>query len=111
MRRAWMIPVVAAALLPAPAAHAAPGLGTSLPLVSVAPFAGLLLAIALLPLFAGHFWESNARKAVVAAAFALPVAAWLLLVPLRASPVGVVAGVTAPVVAVGIEAIRLQRRP
>ena len=79
MRRAWMIPVVAAALLPAPAAHAAPGLGTSLPLVSVAPFAGLLLAIALLPLFAGHFWESNARKAVVAAAFALPVAAWLLL--------------------------------
>jgi hypothetical protein len=37
-------------------------------------------------------------------------AAWLLLVPLHAHPVGVVAGVTAPVVAMTIEAVRLQRR-
>ncbi len=54
-------------------------LGDVLPLVSVIPFAGLLLAIALLPLFAGHFWESNARKALVAAGFALPVALYLLV--------------------------------
>ena len=37
-------------------------------------------------------------------------AAWLLLVPLHAHPVGVVAGVSAPVVAMTIEAIRLLRR-
>jgi hypothetical protein len=36
--------------------------------------------------------------------------AWVLLVPLHADPVGVVAGVTAPVVAMTIEAFRLQRR-
>jgi hypothetical protein len=36
--------------------------------------------------------------------------AWLLLVPLHAHPVGVVAGVSAPVVAMAIEAIRLLRR-
>ena len=36
-------------------------------------------------------------------------AAWGLLVPLQAHPVGIVAGVTAPVVAMAIEAFRLQR--
>lgn len=38
------------------------------------------------------------------------VGAWLLLAKLRAHPVGVLAGVTAPVVAMTIEAARLQRR-
>ena len=37
-------------------------------------------------------------------------AAYILLVPLRAHPVGMFVGVSAPVVAIGIEAIRLQRR-
>jgi Na+/H+ antiporter NhaD/arsenite permease-like protein len=37
------------------------------------PFAGMLLAIAVLPLAAKHFWESNLRKLAVAAALALPV--------------------------------------
>jgi hypothetical protein len=37
-------------------------------------------------------------------------AAWVLLVPLHANPVGIIAGVTAPVVALAIEAVRLQRR-
>jgi len=37
-------------------------------------------------------------------------AGWLLLVPLRAHPVGVVVGVSTPVVAMAIEAIRLLRR-
>ncbi len=38
------------------------------------------------------------------------VVAWLLLAVLRAHPVGLIAGVTAPVVAITGEAIRLQRR-
>src|SRR5262249_39020292 len=37
----------------------------------------LLLAIAGLPLAAGPFWHSNRNKALVAAAFAVPTAAWL----------------------------------
>jgi Na+/H+ antiporter NhaD/arsenite permease-like protein len=45
----------------------------------VLPFAGLLLAIAVLPLVAHHFWESNRNKGLVAALFAAPVAAYLLL--------------------------------
>jgi hypothetical protein len=39
------------------------------------------------------------------------VAAWVLLAKLRAHPVGLIAGVTAPVVALTVEAVRLQRRP
>jgi hypothetical protein len=38
------------------------------------------------------------------------VVAWALLVPLHAHPVGMMAGVTAPVVALTLEAVRLQRR-
>src|SRR5437764_948068 len=45
---------------------------------SALPFAALLLAIALLPVFAGHFWEFNRNKALVAAAASLPVLAYLL---------------------------------
>ena len=37
------------------------------------PFVGLLLAIAVLPLAAPHFWESNLRKLGVGALLALPV--------------------------------------
>ena len=39
----------------------------------VAPFAILLLAIAVLPLAAPHFWESNLRKLGVAALLGIPV--------------------------------------
>jgi Na+/H+ antiporter NhaD/arsenite permease-like protein len=46
------------------------------------PFAGLLIAIAVLPLAAPHFWESNLRKLAVAGALALPV----LLLYLSAHP-------------------------
>ncbi len=53
------------------------GLGTELELWSIVPFLGLLLAIALMPLAARHWWEHNKNKAVVAAVFALPVAAYL----------------------------------
>ncbi|MCI0641634.1 MAG: sodium:proton antiporter [Gemmataceae bacterium] len=44
---------------------------------SVAPFVGLLLSIAILPLVAGHFWHSNFRKALVSLLFAAPVVAYL----------------------------------
>jgi Na+/H+ antiporter NhaD/arsenite permease-like protein len=49
-----------------------------LPVWTVLPFAGLLLSIAILPLFAAHFWESNRNKGIVAGLFALPVAFYLL---------------------------------
>ena len=52
-------------------------LGLSLPLWSVLPFAGFLLAIALFPLLAPSFWARHFGK--VSAAFGVPVAAWFLL--------------------------------
>jgi hypothetical protein len=39
------------------------------------------------------------------------VAAWAVLVPLRAHPLGLFAGVSVPVLAIGIEAVRLARGP
>jgi Na+/H+ antiporter NhaD/arsenite permease-like protein len=52
-------------------------LGHVLPLWSIAPFAVLLLCIAVLPLVAGHFWDSNRNKALLGAALGAPVAAWI----------------------------------
>jgi len=51
-----------------------PDLGTLLPLWTVVPFAGILLSIALLPLFAPHFWHHHFPKVSLAWAlsFALP---------------------------------------
>ncbi|HEY2785903.1 MAG TPA: sodium:proton antiporter [Fimbriiglobus sp.] len=43
-----------------------------------APFALLLLAIAILPLAAGHWWRSNRNRLIIALGFALPVVAYLL---------------------------------
>jgi len=50
---------------------------TPMPLWTVIPFAGLLLSIAILPLVAEHWWHSNRNKAVVAAIFGLPTAAYV----------------------------------
>ncbi len=50
---------------------------SALPLVSVVPFALLLLCIAVLPLIGPHFWEQNRNKSVIALALAGPVALWL----------------------------------
>jgi Na+/H+ antiporter NhaD/arsenite permease-like protein len=50
--------------------HAAPFLPSP---AWVAPFLGLLVAIAVLPLVAARFWESNLRKLAVSAALGLPV--------------------------------------
>ena len=55
----------------------AQALGAQLPLWTLLPFAGMLLAIALLPLAAPHFWERDRNRACVAAAFALPVLLYL----------------------------------
>jgi len=44
-----------------------------LPLYSVLPFVGMLLAIALFPLWLPHWWESNRSKLVVAAVLGAPV--------------------------------------
>ncbi len=52
-------------------------LGASLPLWSIAPFAALLLAIAVLPLTARHWWESNRNKAVVSLILGAPVGIWM----------------------------------
>ncbi|MBI2883846.1 MAG: sodium:proton antiporter [Candidatus Methylomirabilis oxyfera] len=42
-------------------------------LVWVAPFALLLLSIAVLPLLVPHWWESNLNKGIISTLFALPV--------------------------------------
>ena len=49
-------------------------IGTLLPFWSVLPFAGILLSIALIPLFAPHFWEHHFPKvsAFWAVVFAIP---------------------------------------
>ena len=44
-----------------------------LPLYSVIPFVAMLLAIALCPLWATHWWESNRNKLVVAAVLGAPI--------------------------------------
>jgi Na+/H+ antiporter NhaD/arsenite permease-like protein len=54
---------------------------SSVPLLAVAPFVLLLLAIAVLPLVAHHWWESNRNRGIVAAVLGVPVALWMLLGP------------------------------
>ena len=51
----------------------------ALPWWSALPFLALLIAIASLPLLAGHWWESNLNRAKVTAAIALPFVAWWLV--------------------------------
>src|SRR6188768_2709575 len=53
-------------------------LGATLPFWSIAPFALMLLAIALVPLRFPHFWESNANKGIVSAVLGVPVALYVL---------------------------------
>ena len=53
-------------------------LGKLLPYWTVAPFVVILLAIALLPLFTSHWWESNLNKGVISTLCSLPVLAYLL---------------------------------
>lgn len=53
-------------------------MGAELPLWTVLPFVSLLLCIAILPLAAGHWWEHNRNKAIVAGALAAIVAIYLV---------------------------------
>jgi len=53
-------------------------LGKILPYWSVLPFVFILLAIAIIPLFHGKWWESNANKGVVSVFCSLPIVAYLL---------------------------------
>jgi Na+/H+ antiporter NhaD/arsenite permease-like protein len=50
-----------------------------LPAWTVLPFLSFLVALAVLPLAAHRFWESNRNKALVAALFGGPLAAYLVL--------------------------------
>jgi Na+/H+ antiporter NhaD/arsenite permease-like protein len=53
-------------------------LGRITPVYAVLPFALLLLAIAVLPLAAPHWWEKNRHKALVGGVLSLPVVVYLL---------------------------------
>ena len=64
-------------LLPALATASGGRLGEGLSPWSVAPFAVMLLCIAVLPLVAGHVWERNRNKAILSLALGLPVAIWM----------------------------------
>lgn len=55
-------------------------LGRALPVYSVLPFAALLACIALLPLRAPHFWESNRNKALVSGVLTVGFAVALIAV-------------------------------
>jgi Na+/H+ antiporter NhaD/arsenite permease-like protein len=50
-----------------------------LPTWTVLPFVGMLLAIAILPLAAPHFWASHRNQAAVAALLGVPLALYLVL--------------------------------
>ncbi|MBI3270028.1 MAG: sodium:proton antiporter [Planctomycetes bacterium] len=65
---------------PAPAFAAGDdtSLGAALPLWSVSPFVALLVAIAVLPIVAHAWWESNRNKAILSLALGLPVGLWML---------------------------------
>jgi Na+/H+ antiporter NhaD/arsenite permease-like protein len=52
-------------------------LGERVPVWSVVPFALMLLAIAVLPLVAHHWWESNKNRAIVSFTLGIPVAIWM----------------------------------
>jgi Na+/H+ antiporter NhaD/arsenite permease-like protein len=53
----------------------------AVPVAWVAPFALLLICIAVLPLVRPHLWEHNRNKGVVAAILSVPVVVWLLVGP------------------------------
>lgn len=62
-------------------AHGDVDLGKELPLVSIAPFALLLMAIAVFPLTCGHWWEHNTNKAIVATILSIPILIYLFTLP------------------------------
>jgi len=53
--------------------------GERLPVLAIAPFALLLLSIAVFPLAAPHWWEHNRNKGIVAASLAGPLTVYLVM--------------------------------
>jgi len=53
-------------------------LGKMLSFWSIIPFVIILLAIALVPLFYGHWWESNLNKGIMSVLCSLPILGYLL---------------------------------
>src|SRR4051794_25735134 len=51
-------------------------LGDLFPIWSVVPFVAMLLAIAVVPLFAPRIWEYNRNKAILSLLLGAPVAVW-----------------------------------
>jgi len=49
------------------------------PLFSLIPFILMLASIAVMPLFASHFWEKNLNKLIIALILAIPTAVWMVL--------------------------------
>ena len=89
-RRVAILCIALAALLILPAASACAGehgggevhtssMAARLPMWTVAPFAMLLLGIAVFPLAAPHWWEHNKNRAIVSALLAGPLAIYLVL--------------------------------
>src|SRR5262245_9641154 len=58
------------------------------PFWAVLPFLAYLLGIALVPIFLGHFWESNRNKLIVALLVSAPVVVFLLSLPGGAALLG-----------------------
>jgi len=77
-RWALLLPLLALASVAEASEGGGPSLGAELPLWTVLPFMGLLLSIALFPLFLGHWWEKNRHRAIVSFGFAAPVVVYLL---------------------------------
>ena len=66
---------------PVVAGAAEPGDKLEVPAVAAAPFALLLLAIAVFPLVAEHWWHTNRNKGIVTAVLCVPIAVYLLTLP------------------------------
>ncbi|MBM4014007.1 MAG: sodium:proton antiporter [Planctomycetes bacterium] len=66
-------------LLAAPPASGGNVDWSGLPIWSVIPFAVLLLAIAILPLTFGHWWEHNKNKLIVSLALGLPIGMFMFM--------------------------------
>ena len=75
---ALLLPVLAFASEPEHGGEVHASLGDYLPVWSVIPFAGLLLSIALMPIFAEHFWHKTRNQLLVAVGWASPVFAYLV---------------------------------
>jgi Na+/H+ antiporter NhaD/arsenite permease-like protein len=76
---AILLACIPATGLAADEAHAAGFPAASLPVWTIAPFAALLLCIAIMPLFAAHWWEHNRNKGIIAAGLSVPLILYLVM--------------------------------